>query len=202
MKKYFKYGKKETDYLKKCDKKLAALIDKVGHVDFECHEDLFSGMIYIIIGQQISMKVQEAVWQRVTNIINPTTPDTILTAGYETLHGCGMSYRKAEYIMNCALKIKSGKINLEHIKNMSDNEAIEELIKLKGVGVWTAEMLLLMCLMRNNILSYNDLGIRNGLKLVYHHKTITRELFEKYRKRFSPYGSIASFYLWAAGEYK
>ena len=80
---------------------------------------------------------------------------------------------------------------------MSDEDAIKELSALKGIGVWTAEMILLFCMQRPNIFSYDDLAIQRGLRMVYHHRKIDRKLFEKYRRRFSPYCSVASLYLWA-----
>ena len=79
-----------------------------------------------------------------------------------------------------------------------DEDAIRELSALKGIGVWTAEMILLFCMQRPNIFSYDDLAIQRGLRMVYHHRKIDRKLFEKYRRRFSPYCSVASLYLWAA----
>ena len=79
----------------------------------------------------------------------------------------------------------------------SDEEAIRELSSLKGIGVWTAEMILLFCMQRPDVLSCDDLAIQRGLRMVYHHRKIDRGLFEKYRRRFSPYGSVASLYLWA-----
>ena len=81
---------------------------------------------------------------------------------------------------------------------MDDAEAIAALSSLEGVGVWTAEMLLLFCLDRPDILSYGDLAIHRGMRMVYHHRKVTREMFERYRRRYSPYGSVASLYLWAA----
>lgn len=80
---------------------------------------------------------------------------------------------------------------------MPDAEAIRALSSLKGIGVWTAEMILLFCLQRQDVFSFDDLAIQRGLRMVYHHRVITRQLFEKYRRRFSPYGSVASLYLWA-----
>lgn len=80
---------------------------------------------------------------------------------------------------------------------MSDEEAIRELSGLKGIGIWTAEMILLFCLQRPNIFSYDDLAIRRGLRMVYHHRSLDRQRFERYRRRFSPYCSVASLYLWA-----
>lgn len=79
---------------------------------------------------------------------------------------------------------------------MEDEESISYLSSLKGIGRWTAEMILLFCLQRKNIFSYNDLAIQRGLKMIYHHKKITKDLFEKYRRRFSPYCSVASLYIW------
>ena len=80
---------------------------------------------------------------------------------------------------------------------MSDEEAIAALTALSGIGVWTAEMILLFCLQRPDILSFGDFAIRRGLRMVYRHREITKEQFERYRHRFSPYGSVASLYLWA-----
>ena len=80
--------------------------------------------------------------------------------------------------------------------SLSDEEAINYLTTLKGIGVWTAQMLLIFTLNRKNILSFDDLGIKKGLCALYHHKKLTKELFMRYQKRFSPFGSIASFYLW------
>ena len=80
---------------------------------------------------------------------------------------------------------------------MPDDEAIRALSSLKGIGVWTAEMILLFCMQRPDVFSYDDLAIQRGLRMLYHHRKIDRKLFEKYRRRFSPYGSGASLYLWA-----
>ncbi len=108
-----------------------------------------------------------------------------------------MTFRKAEYIKDFAGKVKSGEFDLEDVTRLPDNEAIEKLVSLKGIGVWTAEMILLFCLQRPDIFSFDDLAIQRGLRMVYHHRKIERKLFEKYRRRFSPYCSVASLYLWA-----
>ena len=102
-----------------------------------------------------------------------------------------------DYIRDFSRKVHSGEFDLEAVKTMSDEDAIQALVALRGIGVWTAEMILLFCLQRPNILSYDDLAIQRGLRMVYHHRNITRKLFEKYRRRFSPYCSTASIYLWA-----
>lgn len=105
--------------------------------------------------------------------------------------------KKASYIKDFALKVPSGAFDINAVWQMPDEEAVAALSGLKGVGVWTAEMILLFCMQRPNVFSFGDLAILRGLRMVYRHKTIDRKLFEKYRKRFSPYGSTASLYLWA-----
>ena len=82
------------------------------------------------------------------------------------------------------------------IINKSDKDAIAELVSLKGIGAWTAEMILLFCIQRPDVFSFDDLAIQRGLR-IYHHRKIDRKLFEKYRRRYHPYGSVASLYLWA-----
>lgn len=159
---YFAYGQTETDYLKAKDSRLAAVIDRLGHINRTVDTDLFSSVVHHIIGQQ----------------------------------SLGMTFRKAEYITDFAEKIRSGAFNLESVKYMSDADAIRALSSLKGIGVWTAEMILLFCLQRPNVFSYDDLAIQRGLRMVYHHRKIDRKLFEKYHRRFSPYCSVASLYLW------
>ena len=108
-----------------------------------------------------------------------------------------MTFRKAEYITDFAEKVHTGAFDLDAVAHMCDEDAIRALSSLKGIGVWTAEMILLFCLQRPNIFSYDDLAIQRGLRMVYHHRAIDRKLFQKYRRRFSPYCSVASLYLWA-----
>lgn len=95
------------------------------------------------------------------------------------------------------MKVKNGTFDLQGIWNKSDDEVITELSGLKGIGVWTAEMILLFCMQRPNVLSYGDLAILRGMRMVYHHRKIDRKLFEKYRRRLSPYCSVANLYFWA-----
>lgn len=194
---FFKYGEKETDYLKSKCKKLAFVIDKIGHIERCVDKDLFSAVVHHIVGQQISTKAQATIWQRIEDGLTVVNADTVLNAGVEKLQSFGISFKKAEYITDFANKVKNNEFDLDSISQKSDEEVIKELSSLKGVGVWTAEMLLLFCLERKNIFSYDDLAVQRGLRMVYHHKKITKPLFEKYKKRFSPYCSVASLYFWA-----
>ena len=150
-----------------------------------------------IVGQQISSKAQATVWERLEARLKDVTPLAVHAVSAQELQGLGMSLRKAEYIKDFADKIVSGEFDLQTVEQMSDAEAITALSSLKGIGKWTAEMILLFCLQRLDILSYDDLAIQRGLRMLYHHRKITRELFNKYQKRYSPYGSTAAIYLWA-----
>ncbi len=194
---YFNYGETEINYLKSKDKKLAEIIDRIGHIDREIDTDLFSSVIHHIIGQQISTKAQATIWRRMQDTLGIINADTILVAGTDKLQSFGMTFKKAEYITDFAVKVQNGVFNLEEIRKKSDDEAIAELSTLQGIGVWTAEMILLFCMQRPNVFSYRDLAILRGMRMVYHHRKIDRKLFEKYRRRLSPYCSVASLYFWA-----
>ena len=194
---YFDYGAREVDYLKARDRVLGEVIDQVGHVEREVDPDLFSAVVHHIVGQQISTKAQATIWARMRERLGEVNARTVAAAGTAALQSVGISLRKAEYIQDFAGKVNSGAFDLQRVAALPDSEAIEALVALKGVGVWTAEMILLFCLQRPDILSFDDLAIQRGLRMVYRHRKIDRKLFEKYRKRFSPYGSVASLYLWA-----
>ena len=195
---YFQYGEAETAYLSARDERMAAVIAQAGHIEREVDTDLFSAVVHHIVGQQISTKAQATIWKRMRDEFGVVDAAAVLGAGVEKLQSFGMTFRKAEYITDFARKIESGEFDLEGIRQKPDDEAIRELSSLKGVGVWTAEMILLFCMQRPDVFSYDDLAIQRGLRMVYHHRKIDRKLFEKYRRWFSPYCSVASLYLWAA----
>lgn len=194
---YFAYGTKETDYLSRKDKRLAATIAQIGPIEREVDTDLFAAVVHHIIGQQISMKAQATIWQRMRDALGTVDAEHLLVAGVPQLQQLGMTFRKAEYITDFSQKIHDGTFDLQAVWQMPDDEAIRALSSLKGIGVWTAEMILLFCMQRPDVFSYDDLAIQRGLRMLYHHRKIDRKLFEKYRRRFSPYGSVASLYLWA-----
>ena len=194
---YFRYGRTETDYLKSKDPRLGEVIDRIGHLRRPVESDLFSSVVRSIVAQQISGKAFETVWNRFLNRFSAVTPETVNAAEISDLQQLGISFKKAEYIKDFARRVAGGALDLHALKKMSDAEAVAVLSRLKGIGVWTAEMLLLFSLRRPDILSFGDFGIQRGMRMVYRHRKITRPLFEKYRKRLSPYGSVASLYFWA-----
>ena len=194
---YFSYGDTETAYLKSKDKALGAVIDAIGHIDRTVDTDLFSSVVHHILGQQISTKAQQTLWERMQDGLGSVTADTLLNAGRDIIQSFGTTFKKADYILDFASKVQSGAFDIEAVEHMSDEEAIAALSSLHGIGVWTAEMILLFCLQRPDILSYGDLAILRGMRMVYHHRAIDRKKFERCRRRLSPYGSTASLYFWA-----
>ncbi len=196
----FLYGEKETDYLRQRDRRLGSAIDAIGHISRPADPDLFSSVVHQIIGQQISARAQETIWNRLQEALGMVDARTIADADPDFLQSLGISSRKVGYIRAFAFKVRDGSYDMEEIRQMDDAAAIERLTSLQGVGVWTAEMILLFCLQRPDILSFHDYGIRRGLCILYHHRKMTRELFEKYRRRYHPYGSVASLYLWAIAQ--
>lgn len=154
---FFAYGEAELACLRARDKRLCEVIDKIGHVDRVVDTDLFSAVVHHIIGQQISTKAQATIWQRMQDALGTVNAETILAAGVPKLQALGMTFRKAEYITDFAERVHSGAFDPEGIRQKSDEDAIRELSALKGIGVWTAEMILLFCMQRPNIFSYDTL---------------------------------------------
>lgn len=193
----FVYGTKEIDYLKGKDKILATAIEQIGPIHREVIPDFFTALVKSIVGQQISTKAQITIWNRICEQFGEITPDTILACSVDELQGFGITFKKAAYILSAAEKVRDGTIDITALQAKSDTEVCMELTKLDGIGIWTAEMLMLFSMQRPDILSFGDLAILRGMRMLYHHKKVTRPLFEKYRRRYSPYGSVASLYLWA-----
>ena len=194
---YFPYGTTETDYLAAHDKRLGRVIEQVGHIEREVDPDLFASVVHKIVGQQVSSKAQATVWARMQAAHGGVRPEELASADLQELRALGLSMRKVGYIQGFATKVASGAFDLDAVAALPDEGVVAALTSLDGVGTWTAEMILLFCLQRPDVLSYGDLGIRRGICRLYHHKELPRERFERYRRRYSPYGSVASLYLWA-----
>lgn len=197
MESIFQYGEKEIDYLRSRDPRMAEVIDKIGVVRRRVIPDVFAALVHSIVGQQISTKAHESIWRKVEERVGEVSPKNILAISPELLQSVGISFRKIEYIRDAARRFESGEFDVLSFDSMSDEQVIEKLTQLKGVGVWSAEMLMLFSMRRQDVLSFGDLAILRGLRMIYHHRRIDRRLFEKYRRRFSPCNSVASLYLWA-----
>lgn len=194
---YFVYGREEINWLKAKDPILGAAIDEIGPIRRAVVPNLFEALINSIVGQQISTKAQVTIWKRMKERFVPLTPDVIAAASAEEVQSCGLSMRKAFYIKDIAENVRSGSLNLEELQTLSDDEVCARLSQLKGIGVWTAEMLMTFSMQRQDILSWGDLAILRGLRMLYRHRQITPKLFAKYKRRYSPYATVASLYLWA-----
>lgn len=194
---FFKYGETEIAHLRKKDAKLRAVIDEIGLVQRETTPDLFSALVFSIVSQQISTKAGETIRNRMLSRFGPLSPERVTELRAEEIQECGISMRKVLYIKSIADRVREGALDMETLHALSDDEICKQLCALKGIGVWTAEMLMIFSMQRPDVMSWGDLAIHRGLRMLYRHREITPLLFEKYRRRYSPYASVASLYLWA-----
>ena len=192
---YFEYGETEMNHLIKRDKKLGAVITRVGKINRLVNTDVFSSLVESIIGQQISAKAADTVCRKLRGLCG-TDAGKLSVMSVGEIQSCGMSMRKAGYVKGVADAAASNAVNFEALRDMSDGDVIKALTNLKGVGVWTAEMLLIFSLLRPDIVSYGDLAIRRSIMRLYNLKELSADRFDRYKKRYSPYGSVASLYLW------
>ena len=193
----FRYGQTELDHLRARDPRLAAAIDRIGLVRREVQPDLFHALVHSIIGQQISTKAQTTIWGKMQTRFPGVRPDVIAACTLEELQRIGITFRKAGYMQDIARSIVEGRTDLHALAQLDDDALCHALSQFRGIGVWTAEMLMLFSLQRPDIVSYGDLAILRGMRMLYRHRAITPQLFARYRRRYSPYGSTASLYLWA-----
>jgi len=194
---YFEYDEKSIDYLKIKDPILGKAIDIIGRIERPVQADLYESLVNSIVGQQISTAAHKTIWKRIQDFYGEVTPQKICSTPLENLQKFGISFRKAEYILENSQKVLTGELDIKALKTKGDEEIIKELSALKGIGIWTAEMLMIFCMQRPNIVSYGDLAILRGMRMLYRHRKIDKKLFAKYQRRYSPYGSLASLYLWA-----
>lgn len=193
---HFEYGEKEINYLKSKDSVLGEAIDRIGFLEREVIPNLFIGLIYNIVGQQISMKAADTICGRIKERLENITPEAIHDIPVEELQRVGISMRKADYIKRIADAVLDGSFPIEELSTLPDDEVSKRLSALPGIGVWTAEMLMIFSMQRKNIVSWDDLAIRRGMMMLYHHRKLDKKKFQKYKRRYSPYGTIASLYLW------
>ncbi|MFA6706521.1 MAG: DNA-3-methyladenine glycosylase 2 family protein [Sphaerochaetaceae bacterium] len=183
-------------HLKTQDEQMKAAVDRIGPISREMNEDIFVALMESILSQQISGKAARTVWARLLSITGIVTPDRILECEDALLQSAGLSFRKVSYMKRTAQAIKDEIIDINRFPMMSDADIISELVKLPGIGVWTAEMLLIFSLGRQDVVSFNDFGIRKGMMKLYELSDLSKEQFMVYRKRYAPFGTAASLFLW------
>lgn len=196
---HFTYGKKEMDHLRLRCKKLGRAIDEIGVIKRKVTPNLFQALARSIVGQQISTKAADTVYMKLKRCTGGVTPKRVLSVAPEVLQRCGMSHKKVGYLLAVARAFEEKKISRARLNTYSNQQVIETLTALPGIGVWTAEMILIFCLRRMDVMSYGDLGIRRGLMRVHGLSSLDKEQFARYQKRYTPYGSVASLYLWEVG---
>ena len=192
----FRDGRRENEHLRKGDRKLGQAIERIGMIERRVIPDLFAALVNSVIAQQISAKAADTVWNGLLDRCGGITPLTISAIDAEQIRQCGLSLRKTGYIKGIGEAVTRGVLDLSELPGLPDDEVITRLSALPGIGVWTAEMLLIFSLQRPNVVSRGDLGIQRGMMRLYGLEKMDRVAFEKYRKRYSPYGSVASLYLW------
>lgn len=190
------------EYLSAQDPIMAELIMRFGHMEYGQQEDVFNALVKNIVGQMLSNGVAQVINSRVEKAVGTITPENVWEAGIEKIKGCGISKRKAEYIVGLAENVLSGEYDFTAIEDMSDEEAISYLMHIKGVGRWTAEMIVQFTLGRLNIFSYSDVALRNGMIKAHGFKTLSQHRFERMRKKYSPYCSVAALYYYALNDEK
>ena len=198
----FPYTQAELDYLRARDEALGRAIDRIGIIERPVNQDLFAALASSIVAQQISGAAATTVWNRLVARLGAITPETVQAAAVEDIQQCGVSMRKATYIKGIGEAVAGGTLDLAALPDLPDDEVIARLSALRGIGAWTAEMVLIFAMQRPDVVSWGDLGIRRGMMRLYELSELDRSAFDHYRQRYSPYGSVASLYLWrfAAGE--
>lgn len=194
---YVYCGKDALDALTQQEPLLGEVIARMGPIERAGFDDPFAALVHSVIGQLISRKAADTVWQRLQNRAGEITPQRMANLSIEELRSCGLSERKGQSLHAIAAAIESGELDFACAKSMTDQEIIQQLIALPGIGVWTAEMLLLFALDRRDVVSYMDLGIRGGMMRLYGIEKLSKKQFQVLRQKYSPYGSTASLYLWA-----
>jgi len=191
--------KDAEEFLSK-DKYIAPLIKKWGHCTIEDafaikplkKNQYFEDLVNAICSQQLSGKAAETIFGRVKSLLSKITPKNILSKTDQELRGCGLSWQKVSYIKDLAEHVISNKLKVESLNTLSDEEVIKELVAVKGIGRWTAEMFLMFSLARPDILPKDDLGINKALKNL---KIKSIDI-----KKWKPYRTVASWYLWRSLE--
>lgn len=194
---YFPIEAGALAHLKKREPILGAVPDRIPQPKRPIKPDLFAALVDAILSQQISAKAADTVWGRFKARFSPITPAHVASLCAEEIQACGTTFRKAGNIRAIAEQINSGAFSLEALPDMPDEAVCKALASLPGIGRWTAEMLLIHCLCRPDVISYGDLAILRGMRMLYQVKKVTPALFCHYRKLYAPYATTASIYLWA-----
>lgn len=186
------------------DPVMERLINKHGVVKWvKVSENIFADLIEAIISQQLSDKAAMTILKRFRSLFNTNSfpaPQTILATPDELIRKCGTSAAKANYMKNIAAAVVEGSLEIDNLVNLSDEQVIEQLVAIKGIGRWTAEMVLIFSLGRVDVFSVGDLGLRTAVANLYGIDREDTQRIEKVAQQWKPFRSIASCYLWKSLE--
>ena len=191
-------NKKDLEALKALDPVLSEYIDNSEMPIRYYDNSFFECVTKTLIGQLISKKAADSIYQNLKHLLKQVSAKNFIEKDKEEIINCGIYEKKYNQILTVAKDVKSGILDAQQLALSNDQKIVKTLCKYPGIGPWSAEMILLFGLKRKDILSFNDFGIRSGVKKVYDLKTLSKVDFEKIKKRLSPYGSLASLYFWQA----
>lgn len=184
-------------YLIKKDRVMRKLIPKFGDACLQTRGDAFITLARSIVGQQISVKAAQTVWDRFATLHKNISPANVLKLKVDDMRAAGLSARKVEYLVDLALHFDSGALHVGNWESMADEEIINELVAIRGIGRWTAQMFLIFHLMRPNVLPLDDVGLINGISQLYFSgEAVSRSDAREVAAAWEPYCSVATWYIW------
>lgn len=195
------YWDEACRHLAKRDRVLRKLIPKLGEARLQSRGDAFTTLARSIVGQQISVKAAQAVWLRFVALACPeancVAPTAVLALEVAAMRAAGLSARKVEYLVDLAAHFDSGAVHVAQWQQMDDEAIIEELVAIRGIGRWTAEMFLIFHLMRPNVLPLDDVGLLKGISVNYFSgEPVSRAEAREVGDGWAPFRSVATWYLW------
>lgn len=172
--------------------------ERIQHMHLKKHDFLFDKLVESIISQQLLVRVADVIYERVLNLITDKllTPENLLEQKETDLRKAGLSYQKIRYLKDLSQKVKDKELDLDNLDNLENEEVIKELIEVKGIGKWTAEMFLMAALGRPDIFSHGDLGLQNAIKKIYQLEKYDPIVVEEIVIKWSPYRTVAARILW------
>jgi DNA-3-methyladenine glycosylase II len=184
-------------HLMRKDRVMKRLIPQFGDACLQSRGDPFVTLARSIVGQQISVKAAQAVWDRFAKLSRRLTPGQVLKMKVDDMRAAGLSARKVEYLVDLALHFDSGALQVSHWPAMDDEAIIAELVSIRGIGRWTAEMFLIFHLMRPNVLPLDDIGLINGISQNYFSgESVSRSDAREVAAAWQPFCSVATWYIW------
>jgi len=184
-------------HLIKKDRVMKRLIPQFGDACLQTRGDAFVTLARSIVGQQISVKAAQTVWDRFAKLPRKMTAGNVLKLKVDDMREAGLSARKVEYLVDLALHFDSGALHVKSWETMADDEIIAELVAIRGIGRWTAEMFLIFHLMRPNVLPLDDVGLISGISHNYFSgEVVSRSDAREVAAAWAPYCSVATWYIW------